>query len=204
METVAFCEIDEYCRKVLRKHWPDVPIHEDIKELNGEQYKGAVDVVCGGFPCQPFSSAGNQRGRRHDSFLWPEMLRVISEARPNWVIGENVIGFKNMELENCISDMEALSYDTWAVVIPACAVGAAHIRERVWILGHTDNESEPTVPVYDEAPRLQGLFADTDCEQVEWVAESWRKCFFGSNESPVYRGNDGIPNRMDRLKALGS
>ena len=90
MKTIAFCEQDEYCQKVLKKHWPDVPIHNDIRELDGTQYRGAVDVVCGGFPCQPFSQAGKRAGKDDDRDLWPEMFRIIREVQPARVIGENV------------------------------------------------------------------------------------------------------------------
>ena len=95
IKTVAFCEIDPFCQKVLRKHWPDVSIFSDIKELRGEDV-GAVDIIAGGFPCQPFSTAGKRRGKEDDRYLWPEMLRVISELRPTWVLGENVAGFASM------------------------------------------------------------------------------------------------------------
>lgn len=133
--TVAFCEIDPYCRKVLKKHWPDVPIHEDIRTLDGTQFR-SVDLVCGGFPCQPFSVAGKQDGSSDDRALWPEMLRVIREVQPTWVIGENVPGIINMELDNCLSNLEALGYSCQTFVIPACAVDAKHRRDRVWIMAN--------------------------------------------------------------------
>ena len=110
METVAFCEIEEYPRKVLAKHWPGVPIHKDIRKLDGTQYRGTVDVICGGFPCQPFSHAGKRGGKDDDRDLWPEMLRVIREVQPTWVIGENVAGFINMELDRTLSDLEDEGY----------------------------------------------------------------------------------------------
>lgn len=95
MQTIAFCEIDPYCRRVLRKHWPGVPIFEDVRTLRGEDV-GPVDLVCGGYPCQPFSTAGKRRGTADDRHLWPEMLRVIDETRPTWVCGENVAGLISM------------------------------------------------------------------------------------------------------------
>lgn len=135
METVAFCEVDQFCRQVLAKHWPNVRIHDDVRTLDGNEYRGTVDVVCGGFPCQPFSLAGKRAGADDDRHLWPEMLRVIREVQPRYVIGENVAGFVNMELDNCLSDLEAIGYACGAFVIPACAVDAQHRRDRVWILG---------------------------------------------------------------------
>ena len=143
METIGFCEIDPFCRKVLTKHWPDVPIHTDIRGLEGKDYKGRAEIICGGFPCQPFSQAGKRRGTEDDRHLWPEMLRVISEVRPTWVIGENVIGFAKLGLDQALTDLENEGYATRTFNIPACAVGAPHIRQRLWIVAHADSESEP-------------------------------------------------------------
>tara|TARA_R100000654_G_scaffold39457_1_gene65234 strand:+ start:926 stop:2023 length:1098 start_codon:yes stop_codon:yes gene_type:complete len=148
METVAFCEMDAFCQKVLKKHWPNVPIHSDIKELDGHEYRGAVELICGGFPCQPFSVAGEQRGAEDDRALWPEMLRVIREVQPTWVIGENVSGIINMELDNVLSDLEAEGYAAQTFVLPACSVDAKHRRDRVWIVAHADSQGEPNESKY--------------------------------------------------------
>ena len=140
METVAFCEKDSFCRKVLAQHWPNVPIHEDIRDLDGQSYRGTVDVVCGGFPCQPFSVAGLRQGKDDDRHLWPEMLRVIRECQPRWVIGENVSGFIRMALDDVCADLEREGYEVRTFVLPACAVDARHRRDRVWIVGYTSSE----------------------------------------------------------------
>ncbi len=140
METVAFCEKDSFCRKVLAQHWPNVPIHEDIRGLDGRLYRGTVDVVCGGFPCQPFSVAGLRQGKDDDRHLWPEMLRVIRECQPRWVIGENVSGFIRMALDDVCADLEREGYEVRTFVLPACAVDARHRRDRVWIVGYTSSE----------------------------------------------------------------
>ena len=108
-------------------------IHPDIFTLNGADYAG-VDLLTGGFPCQPFSVAGKRLGKADDRAIWPEMLRVIREAKPTWIIGENVAGIVTMELDNILSDLEALGYSAWPLVIPACAVDARHRRDRVWII----------------------------------------------------------------------
>lgn len=138
METIAMCEKDKFCRQVLAKHWPDITIHEDIRKLDGREYKNAVDVVCGGFPCQPFSVAGKQLGKEDDRHLWPEMLRVIKESAPAWVIGENVSGFVSMALDDVCLDLEAEGYEVQSFVIPACAVEAHHKRDRCWIVAYSD------------------------------------------------------------------
>ena len=134
-KTVAFCEIDEFPRRVLAKHWPGVPIHQDVRELRAE-HVGAVDVICGGYPCQPFSLAGKREGTADDRHLWPEMRRLVDELRPSWVIGENVIGHVSMGLDAVLSDLDALGYACRPFVIPALAVGAPHQRLRLWIVAH--------------------------------------------------------------------
>lgn len=140
METLAFCEIDEFCQKVLNKNFPNKKIFTDIKKLTKEEINelGRIDVVCGGFPCQPFSIAGQKKGIEDDRDLWPEMFRVIQTARPTWVIGENVANFINMEFTRTKIDLESIGYKVQPFVIPACAVGAHHRRDRVWIIAHLD------------------------------------------------------------------
>ena len=139
-ETVAFVERDEYCQKVLRKHWSDVPIYSDIRSFNGKEYKDA-DIVVGGFPCQPWSVAGSQRGSEDDRDLWHEMVRVIEDIRPRWIIGENVSGFVTMPmgLRRSLIDLESIGYKAIPYLIPAAAVDAKHRRMRCWIVGHTEH-----------------------------------------------------------------
>lgn len=138
--TVGQCEWADYQTKVLEKHWPDVPRWRDIRTLKGESFHEktglrTVDVISGGFPCQPFSVAGKRRGKEDDRYLWPEMLRVISELRPAWVVGENVAGIVNMALDQVYADLENEGYAVQAFIIPACAVDAPHRRDRVCIVG---------------------------------------------------------------------
>ena len=134
--TVGFCDNEPYAQAVLKKHWPEVPIHKDIREVRGELYAG-VTLLTGGFPCQPFSVAGKQRGKDDNRYLWPEMLRVIQEARPTWIIGENVAGIVNLALDQVCVDLEGQGYEVEPIIIPACAVDAPHRRDRVWIVGHS-------------------------------------------------------------------
>ena len=159
METVAFCEQNPFCQKILAQHWPTLPIHSDITELNGYEYRGTVELVCGGFPCQPFSVAGKQLGAEDDRALWPEMLRVIREVAPRWVIGENVSGIIPMELDKVLSDLEGEGYTCWTFVLPACAIDAHHRRDRVWVVAHSDSNSKSDVPLNAETPRQ--LVADS-------------------------------------------
>jgi len=112
-------------------------LHDNIFTLDGTDYAG-VDLLTGGFPCQPFSVAGKRLGKADDRAIWPEMLRVIREAQPTWIIGENVAGIVTMELDNILSDLENLGYSAWPLVIPACAVDARHRRDRVWIIARRD------------------------------------------------------------------
>ena len=146
-ETIAFVERDEYCQKVLRKHWSDVPIYSDIRSFNGKEYKDA-DIVVGGFPCQPWSVAGAQRGSEDDRDLWHEMVRVIEDIRPRWIIGENVSGFitMSMGLRRSLIDLESIGYKAIPYLIPAAAVDAKHRRMRCWIVGYSehDGSSAPT------------------------------------------------------------
>ena len=145
--TVGQCEWADYPTKVLEKHWPDVPRWRDIRTLTGESFyektgMRTVDVISGGFPCQPFSVAGKRRGKEDDRYLWPEMLRVISELRPAWVVGENVAGIVNMALDQVYADLENEGYTVQAFVIPACAVDTPHRRDRCAIIGRRAVEAK--------------------------------------------------------------
>lgn len=137
MKTIAFCEIDKYCQKVLKKNFPDIPIYDDVCKLNGSDINEPVDLICGGFPCQPFSVAGKRLGAADDRHLWPEYLRLIQELKPTWIIGENVAGLINMGLDNVLSDLEGAGYSSRTFVIPAVAVDAKHRRDRLWIVGYS-------------------------------------------------------------------
>ena len=144
--TVGQCEWADYPTKVLEKHWPNVPRWRDIRTLTKESFYEktglrTVDIISGGFPCQPFSVAGKRRGKEDDRYLWPEMLRVIREIRPTWVIGENVPGIVNLALDTVLSDLENEGYSTQAFIVPACGVDAPHRRDRVCILAYSVNRS---------------------------------------------------------------
>lgn len=241
METVAFCEIEDYPVKVLNKHWPNVPVHRDIRKLDGKQYRDSVDVICGGFPCQPFSVAGKQRGKEDNRHLWPEMLRIIKEVRPAWVIGENVAGFIRMALDDVLLDLEAEGYTTQSFVVPACAVGGIHRRDRVWVLGYSEHNgrngpqdgqsdsqgNDGDSKGQNEAGESEGSGcqgrddANTNLSGLQGGGEKSlqgftniqgkltgsRKAFRAMphpTQPAVCGANDGVSDRVARLKALGN
>ncbi|MGG4504192.1 DNA cytosine methyltransferase [Paenibacillus polymyxa] len=147
METVAFCEREPFPQAVLRNHWPDIPIYDDVCTLTADRLREdgvigpgrAIDLVSAGYPCQPESLAGKRRGEEDDRWLWPEVARVLQEVRPRWFLGENVAGHISMGLDIVLSDLERFGYTTQTFVIPACAVGAPHRRDRVFIASCTDD-----------------------------------------------------------------
>jgi DNA (cytosine-5)-methyltransferase 1 len=190
--TVGQCEWADYPTKVLEKHWPDVPRWRDIRTLTGESFHEktglrTVDIISGGFPCQPFSVAGKRRGKEDDRYLWPEMLRVISELRPAWVVGENVAGIVNMALDQVYADLENEGYAVQAFIIPACAVDAPHRRDRVCIVGwkrsacnlfYSNSESAEHKNIgksekgKQEQSRVGGLYTDvSDSESIRLQRE---------------------------------
>ena len=195
-ETVAFCEIEPFCQKVLRKHWPNVPIFEDVRKSKGGDI-GRVDVICGGYPCQPFSLAGKREGEGDDRHLWPEVRRLLQETGASWFLGENVIGHVSLGLDSVLSDLEALGYTWQAFVIPACAVGARHRRDRVWIVANSERDC------------IQGrktVWQDREVKpREEQLARLFEPCTWPTLSSArSYRADDGVPDRVHRNKALGN
>ena len=140
-ETIAFVEKNEFCQKVLKKHWPNITIEGDIRDVKGEKYQ--ADIVTGGFPCQPFSVAGKRKGTDDDRYLWDETIRVVRECRPRWFIGENVEGLININngvvLRQVQTDLEEAGFQVQCIVIPAASVGAWHQRKRIWIMAYSDS-----------------------------------------------------------------
>ena len=139
IKTIGFVEKDEFCQKVLKKHWKNVPIESDIRNVKGDNY-GTATIVSGGFPCQPFSVAGKRKGQDDDRYLWDETIRVVAECKPRWFIGENVDGLVNIQegmvLRQVQDDLEKEGFQVQCLVIPASGVGAWHQRKRIWIIGH--------------------------------------------------------------------
>jgi DNA (cytosine-5)-methyltransferase 1 len=138
------CEWEEFPRKVLKHHFPNAEQYGDIREFNASNYAGRIDILSGGFPCQPYSVAGKRLGKEDERHLWPEMLRIIRECSPRWVVGENVRGLVNwsggLVFEEVCADLEACGYSVQPFILPACAVNAPHRRDRVWFIAHTNDE----------------------------------------------------------------
>ncbi len=134
---VLFCDIEEWSRKILRKHWPDVPIAEDVKVLANDPDELVPDceIITAGYPCQPFSVAGARRGAEDDRHIWPEIFSIIKAKRPTWTVFENVYGHVTLGLDEVLSDLEGQGYATRPFIVPAIAVDAPHRRDRVWIIG---------------------------------------------------------------------
>lgn len=206
MKTIGFCESDPYCRRILQKHWPNTEIHDDVRTLDGRAYRGTADVVCGGFPCQDISNAGKREGiDGARSGLWREFARILGEVRPRIAIVENVSGLAYRGMGDVLGDLAALGFDAEWHCIPAAAVGADHVRERVWIVAHTGrwHSEELRFPqlewVESESRRFpNGRRAVWKFRNLPSSSETWE------SEPAVGRVADGIPRRVDRLRALGN
>ena len=233
VETVAFCDFDDYCQKVLKKNFPSVPIYNDVKELNYDKLKtdgiDKIDIITGGYPCQPFSVAGHQKGEQDPRHVWPEMFRLIQELRPSWVIGENVAGHIKLGLDTVLENLESEGYSARTFSISASSIGANHKRERIWIVANSESSdrnehevirehgettlqeisrnrssvSRETDGSHTDFERLEGLWKKhklREGKREEQISwDSWWEI-----EPDVGRVAHGVPKSMDRLKCLGN
>ena len=196
MQTVAFCEIEEYPRQVLKKHWPDVPIFEDVRQLKGDDV-GTVDVICGGYPCQPFSLSGERRGADDDRHLWPEVARLLREIKPGWAVFENVYGHITLGLDEVLSELEEIGYTTETFIIPACAVGLWHRRDRVWIIANRKGKHLQKQEMVDTRKIISEFGRTADAARLRALSRR--------TDQPAMAGvAHGISNWVDRSKALGN
>ena len=229
-ENAFNCEIDPFCRQVLKYHFPNSVQYDDIKTTDFTVWRGKIDVLTGGFPCQPFSTAGKRKGTADNRYLWPEMLRAIREIGPRWVVGENVLGIVNwsrgLVFKRVHVDLETAGYEVQAFVLPACSVGAKHLRYRVWFVAYADSNRqrfgkdesffiprscESTINSVD---CKDGTFADTDgerckkCDIAEKSKEQNITCGRSYEEnrwenfptkSPICSRDDGFPILMDGI-----
>ena len=227
--TVGQCELSDYPTAVLEKHWPDLPRWRDIRTLTKESFYErtglrTVDIISGGFPCQPFSVAGKQRGKEDERFLWPEMLRVIRELRPHCVVGENVPGIIKIAARQVVEDLERAGYHVVVLQFEAAAVGAWHRRARCFFVGIDDlsdaeslgqqgerADGDPERGARSEEEKPEGLRAVCDtlpgrCDRDARRRESQELadgCLWAA-EPGVGRVVDGLPCRVERIRALGN
>ena len=197
IKTIGFSEIEPYANTILKRHWPDVPNYGDIRNVPSVR----CDLITGGFPCQPFSIAGKRRAENDPRHLWPQMLRVISQSRPTWVLGENVPHIANLVLGEVCSDLEAEGYEVQPLDIPACAVGAGHLRQRTWLLAHLADRGQKANSA--ETP-LQAGSDNTRPESAGELSGGLGRLDWRPAMPAVVRDVDGIPNRIHRIHALGN
>jgi DNA (cytosine-5)-methyltransferase 1 len=193
-ENVWHCEIDPFCNKVVKYHFPNSICYEDIRELDATQWRGKIDIISGGFPCQPFSHAGKRKGTDDNRYLWPQMCRIIREVQPRYIVGENVSGLVNwdggMVFEQVQADLEAAGYESQAYVLPACGVNAPHRRDRIWFIAHSTLQRERS---RSEEQRKN----DSSGQQLEGT-EQGRNCYYDGESRIVTDTNDGQCNKQDR------
>jgi DNA (cytosine-5)-methyltransferase 1 len=213
MECIWQVENDPYATRVLEKHWPDVRRYGDIKEIDWSGVE-RPDLVCGGFPCQPFSFAGKQLGTADERWLWPEFANCLCVVRPRIALLENVPGLLTGGMGEVLGDLAAIGYDAEWESIPAAAVGAPHLRYRVFILGYANGGGKPVVSVNDEASGLQELVAYSRGKGLEGMyKKGWGEHLQPTErdirahweaEPRLDRVGYGLPSQMDRLKCLGN
>ena len=212
-ETVAFCEKDQFCQKVLKKHWSNIPIIDDVRRINGKEIK--ADVVTGGFPCQPFSVAGKRKGTDDDRYLWDETIRVVRECKPKYFIGENVEGLINIQqgmvLRQVQTDLEKEGFEVQCLIIPASGIGAWHQRKRIWIIGCDVSNSRSR----NAQSRCVGQkLSSEEIEKGKTTRSTWSN---SSSKNRTWWQTQselcGVPNgvsyeldkdRANRVKALGN
>jgi DNA (cytosine-5)-methyltransferase 1 len=208
-KTIAFCDNDKFSKLILDKHWKGVKIYDDVREITKEKFKEDgipfPDIITGGFPCQPFSVAGKQKGTSDDRHLWPEMFRIIKAFKPRYVIGENVRGIINIQdgvvFETVCTDLESEGYEVQPFIIPAAGVGAPHRRERVWIIAVRSDVANTFCD--DEGREISRGDEETRGIQEEHRTEhsTTRK---SSRTSKVRKGDDGYESLENTRRTLRS
>ena len=203
-ETIAFVEKDDFCQKVLKKHWPNTTIEGDIRNVKGDKYE--ADIITGGFPCQPFSVAGKRKGTDDDRYLWDETIRVVRECKPRWFIGENVEGLININngvvLRQVQTDLEEAGFEVQCIVIPAAGVGAWHQRKRVWILAYNISNSNSRFSIGQKKEiQTRRTSIDSSSEDVS-NSESIRHRGWSSKECKI--GEWSFLQREQEGREMGS
>lgn len=213
---VGLSEIEDFPCRVLQKNFPTIPILRDVRKINKHNLRcigidpKTIDIISGGFPCQPFSVAGKRKGKKDDRDLWPEMFRIIKEIRPSWVVGENVANFTNMGLDRTLPDLEGEGYETRAFVLPACAVGAPHQRYRTFIVANSisfrwrrmgQNQEERCFRKFTQNSKTKRWQKKRE-NAVHLLFSGTKEITSGSRK--FRRNDDGLSIGVDRLRALGN
>ena len=190
-ETIAFVEKDEFCQKVLKKNFNNIPIESEVRNVKGDRY--TADIITGGFPCQPFSVAGKRKGTADDRYLWDETIRIIRECKPRWFIGENVEGIINIQegvvLRQVCDDLEKEGFEVQCIVIPASGIGAWHQRKRVWILAYSKHngshrsKGNETIESSNQSKEWLSVRDDKDVTNSQRMG-----CKEGSKKSKEFKG----------------
>jgi DNA (cytosine-5)-methyltransferase 1 len=216
-ENVFHCEWNTFGQKVLHHYWPNAEQFTDITKSDFTKYANTIDILTGGFPCQPYSSAGKRLGKEDERHLWPEMLRAIREIQPRWVVGENVLGLVNwsggLVFHEVQADLEAEGYSVQPYVLPAVSVNAPHRRDRVWFVAHTNLYASKQCNSNNEVNSSEGRFnalgninesngngdaSDTQYEGLEGQHREWQRCTEYRTDKGVFIGSE------DKLNATNS
>jgi len=209
INTIAFCEIEKYPQRVLKKNFPNIPIFNDLTELTYETIKkrtgiGRIDILTCSYPCQPFSVAGKRKGESDARHLWTDTFRLVKECQPSWFIGENVSGHIELGLDTVLKDLETEGYDTRTFIVPASTVGAWHRRERIWIIGHKELSDTDSRRFKSSESKRQQKERTSQTSESRAEQENWWQ-----TESELCGVPDGISygldkGRVGRIKGLGN
>lgn len=206
-DNVFHVEWNPWCRKVLEYHFPNSQSFTDVKQFDGTAWRGHVEIISGGFPCQPYSSAGKRLGKDDERHLWPEMLRVIREAAPRFVVGENVRGLTNWNggvvFEEVCADLEAEGYEVWTGILPAAGVGAPHRRDRVWFIAHAYGRSDLRTPGRDAGTSAsEGIPERHEVRIPDQPGNVWDAADTDGGRS-IPRRKDVQPEQSDGQRSVG-
>jgi DNA (cytosine-5)-methyltransferase 1 len=204
MKCIAQVEIDEYCQKILTNFWPHVPKFRDLKALDPAELP-TPSLICGGYPCQPFSDAGQRRGADDDRHLWPFIFAIVAAKQPAWGLFENVVGHVTMGLDAVLADLESIGYATAPLIVPACSVGAAHRRNRVWIIAHSPGRERYSdeIRLCDSSKSLNRKRPPSMPSSLSFRLESWVPSPSARVDGDI-RKIDGFPGWVDTIRALGN
>lgn len=212
-ENIFHCEWNEFCQKILNYYWPDAKCYTDIKQTDFSIWRGRIDVITGGFPCQPYSLAGQRKGKEDDRHLWPEMLRAIREIQPRYVIGENVPGLvnwsKGMVFDEVQADLENEGYETIPIILSSASIGNDDIRERIWFCAYSDKMGRENIQGHFEGSGYQVRDIQRRREKIErWKekaddvdpsSNSFVRFREGNGQPAIFSPSDGLPFQLDGI-----